>query len=283
MGHRLSKIIAFGVAACAWLACERSVELNAVNFGRASLEVVWNREAHSHFSYKDSAKVRLYDNEADFLQAGGHFVAERSLSDRSPQGGGTITPVDRGLFENLAPSTYWVKVFNAYDYERMIEHNLDAGFKTALELQEHTHNSVYVETKTVYLQTYHIHSITFHTLPMAEEFLSPNQNFQLDIDKWYEYTSSQYPDIKFYSGSSRIGDLPMTINGLDIPIFEFTRSWPRFYINVGRPNAEGIYGQYEIRLFDLLNQNTSLTGDLHYWDEQGRKIFTLHGTFTFQD
>lgn len=280
MGHRLQKIIIFTILAIHWMACERSVEFNPINFGRASLEVVWIQGTLPHSSYKDSAKVRLYDNEEEFRQAGGRYVAERSLSDRYPQGGGTITPVDRAQFQNLAPGAYWVKVFNASRHERLIEHNLDAGFRTSHALNEHTHNSVSVKTSSVYLREYRIHAITFHTIPMADRFRLPDRSFQLDIDKWY-FSSSSNPNVKYYTGAFKEADLPFTIEGLAIHINEFG-GWygsPEYYINL----LEGGFGQYEINVFNLLNRNTDLSGELHYWDEQNRKIFTLHGTFTLQN
>lgn len=275
----------WAIASCSWLGCERTVELNPINFGRASLEVIWASPKGIFSDNKDNAIVRIYDNEEDFLVPGGRYIAEKSISDIYPPHGGLITPVDRVTFDNLAPVTHWVKLFNAYSSGNLIEHNLDAGFKTAMDLQEHTHNAVIVNTTTAHLQAYQIHSITLHTVPMAEGFLSPNQHFRVDIHRMFRYSSPEWPNTLLYSGVTSVGDLPVTLRGLDIQIDGFSprRDDPALYINIGQADAEGSYGQYEFQVFGLLKHNTSLSGDLHYWDQQNRKIFTLHGTFIFQD
>ncbi len=253
-------------------ACQRTVELEPINFGRASLGIIWGRDPQ-HLSPKDSAKVRIYDNEADFYASGGRFVAERSLADRHP--------VDSRVISNLEPKTYWIKVFNASTYQRSIEHNLNSGFKTPIVLQEHTYNEVNVETETVIVNQFAIRSVTIHALPSAQAYLRPDRSVRILFFRW----SSGYPYQQELHFDERVlGSLPWTIDGLDIPVLDDNSWWydPSIYFEIYTSNPLSYYDRYDIKLFDLLNSNTSLNGQFHFWDNESRLIYSLNGEFTFQ-
>lgn len=167
--------------------------------------------------------------------------------------------------------TYYIKSFLAYNHDAFVDYNDFYEYKMGPD----SVSVINVITERHYMQAYLLNNIEIR---LPAEFLNePNLNVQ--FAKIYPSSYAGPPNHIFFDISVSSSDFPLKKTVIE-EITEFNSWWwhPGYYITITTPDIT-ISRQYEIRIFDLLNKNKALSGDLTYYGPENEVMFKLSGTW----
>lgn len=179
-------------------------------------------------------------------------------------------------FDNIKAGVYYIKSFNAYNHEKMVEYNDVFKFELSEPLEP---LSVFnVNMKRYYIKSFNLREM-YINLPNEQL----NSIEKLRVKFWKEYPSGYAgPDPTIYFDDSiEYKKFPIKKSSLNILINEFNSWWfdPYFFLEISNSNFQK---KYEIRLFDLLNQNKCFTDSLVYFELNKDIGYKLYGNWNIK-
>lgn len=244
------------------LGCEKNEQI-IPRYDNSQLIINWQHQSYGNSSFKENAMVYLYENENDYKNPIAKAAYSQSLADLFPNGG-VIKSENSATFDNLKPIKYWIKIFNAYNHEGMVEHNQNYSFTLQNPLIENTLTTVTIPTQRVYINSYTIKKIEIFDIP---DWINSNIGDKVEL-KIYESFPSGYAgeDRILDSKELTISDNFITYEPTNITINKFNSWWwhPRYFIilnNIGSSDKK----ISEINIFQLLNSNA-------FWGEEYIKL-----------
>jgi len=249
----------------------KKVEIVTPAEEKTELIINWKHPYYGNSSWKENAMIYLYENEDDYENHNSNPVLSQSLSD-----------LNTTSFNNLKPVKYWVKIFNAYNHEKLVEHNQDSSYFFNYPLIENSITTVTIPTKRIYLNSYTIEKIEIYDIP---SWLDINNGDQVTVKIFEKFPSS------YGSEQNKVLDSKTTTMNNSMIIYEPTNividrfnSWwydPDYYIVL---NKEGSLSEeyYEINIFELLNSNAHF-GSKYIKRNNNNKIeYKLHVVWNIQ-
>jgi hypothetical protein len=261
--------------------CKKN-EVVIPNETNTSLTINWKHPEYGNSSLKDNARVYLYDSEKEYKNPVGKAILSKSLADIYPPNGGTITPVDSASFDHLQPIQYWVKIFNAYNHERLIEYNQDSSFTFQDPLVENTSTTVTIPTKRIYVNSYTIQKIEIYDIPAGIN-AGIGQKVSLKVYEAYPFGYAA-EDVVLDSKILTVNNSIITYEPTNATINSFKSWWsdPAYYIilsNVGSTQEE----YYEINIFELLNSNAHFGNEYTKLNDRNEIKYKLYVTWDFKE
>lgn len=277
----MNKIIYILILFSLFWGCEKN-EVVIPTEENSKLTINWEHPYYGNSSWKDNAMIYLYDSEEEYSSPIGNFVLSESVADIYPEHGGTITPVNSASFNNLEPIKYWVRIFNAYNHEKLVEYNTDSACTFQYPLIENTYTTVTIPTKRIYVNSYTIEKIEIYDIPSW-----------LDITNGDQVTSKIFENFPSSFGSEQdkvLDSKTVTMNNSSI-IYEPTNvvinrfnSWwfdPDYYVIL---NKSGSLSEeyYEINIFELLNSNAHFGNEYIKLNTQNEIKYKLYVTWDIE-
>ena len=260
--------------------CEKN-EVVIPNETSTSLTINWKHADYGNSSLKGNARVYLYDSEKEYKNPVGKAVMSKSLADIYPPFGGTITPVNSASFKNLQPIKYWVKIFNAYNHDRLVEYNQDSSFTFQNPLVKNTVTAITIPTKRIYVNSYTIQKIEIYDIP-AKINSGIGENVSLKI---LEAFPSGYAadDVVLDSKIMTVTNSFITYEPNNITIKSFKSWWydPAYYIILENTDSS-TEEYYEINIFELLNSNSYFGNEYIKLNDKNEIKYKIYVTWDFR-
>jgi len=262
------------------LGCKKN-EIVITNETSTSLIINWKHPEYGNSSLKEKSMVYLYDSEKEYKNPVGKAVISKSLRDIYPPNGGTITPVNSASFDNLQPIKYWVKIFNSYNHDRLVEYNQDSSFTFQNPLVENTVTTITIPTKRIHINSYTIQKIEIYDIP-GWIMSGIGQKVSLKVYEAFPFGYAA-DDVVRDSKIVAINNSFITYVPTKVTINRFKSWWfdPAYYVilsNVGSSQEE----YYEINIFELLNSNSYFGNEYIKLNDKNEIKYKLYVEWDFK-
>lgn len=236
---------------------------------------------YGNSSWKDNFIFNIYENQADF---DGYFSSPMKLNpylfDHSNLPSSLLDSTlenNKNLycetyrFDKFPPGTYYLKSFNAYNHEKFVEFNDLSRIDVTNPLD--SIEIVNIITERYYIKSFELNKIEIH---LDESIITKSDKLRVAFDKSYPPGYAGPPGIIFFDDSVRVSDFPVIKSNLSISINEFNSWWfdPSYFIEI---MGVGIYKQYNVKLFELLNLNQRFSDSLIYFDADKHIQYKIYG------
>jgi len=243
----------------------------------SKLTINWEHGFYGNSSFKKNAMIYLYDSEEEYNNPIGQAIISESVADIYPEHGGTIIPVNSVSFNNLEPIKYWVKIFNAYNHEKLVEYNTDSACTFQYPLIENTYTTVTIPTKRIYVNSYTINKIEIYDIPGWLDIINGDQ---VSAKILQDFPSS-YGELDNVLDSKTVtmNNSSIIYEPTNVVISRFNSWWfdPDYYIIL---NKAGYFDEYyEINIFELLNSNAHFGNEYIKLNNQNEIKYKLYVTW----
>lgn len=256
------------------LGCEETEIIQTSN-KFATLTVNWQHAFNGNSFEKENARVYLYDSEKEYKSLNGKAVASKSLSDIYPPHGGLITEVNSVSFDSLQPIKYWIKIFNSYNHERLVDFNADSECKLQYPLIENTHTTVTIPTKRVYIRSFTILKVEIYDIPTWINS-KIGDKVELNLSEVFPFGYAA-DDVLRDSRLVTLNNSFISYEPRNARISSFNSWWhdPTYYVYLSTPGSVYKTG-YEIKIFDLLNSNVHFGNEFIQLNDQNKIKYKLY-------
>ena len=259
------------------LGCD-SEEFSIPTEENVSLIINWEHEQYGNSGEGRNAEIYLYESEEDYNIPFGNAITCQNITEEVLWSPETVYMVHTAHFNNLKPINYWVRIFNADNYEQFVEHNQESFFTFQYPLVENAVTTVQIPTKRVYIKSYDFQKIEIYDFP--DEIISGN-NEQVELsfigiskDIFIDTLDFQILNIE----NSMIQYEPKNIT---INKFNARDGDPEYYISIRKPGSSA-ETNYKIRIFDLLNSNARLDNEYFKLNSTNEIEYILYVSWNFE-
>lgn len=238
---------------------------------------------YGHSSFKENAIFEVYNDLNSYKD---YFTAPLPWEKKTTNSNLPDSLLDEDLeslddyyretfkYDSVEPGTYYFKSFNAYHHEKLVEFNDEFKFDILSPLD--SLEVINVLTKRYYIQSFNLKEMYIH---LNNESLSTSKNkVNIKFHKFYPSSYAGPPPTTYFEDSVALDQFPYH-KSISVKIDEFNSWWfdPYFYLSI---SGSGIYKNYEIKIFDLLNLNRRFADSLVYFDNNNVIQYKLYGDWT---
>ena len=229
---------------------------------QSKLIVNWSNP--SSYSIYNSTEIHLYDSEEEYKKLLGSPLYSKSRRNLSSTG---YTYLDLISFDNLPSQKYWIKIFNADRWNRLIEHNQNSSFTLEYPLTENATTVVTIETQQVYVRSCTIQKIEIY-----------------DSQDWIDSSIGSRVRISFLGPSDVSLDAKLITVDNSFISYEPSNITISGFLNythkVSLRNTNSLTTkQYEIDIFGLLNSNAYFGNEYIKLNDQNEIQYKLYVTW----